>query len=315
MRKKIYLDYAAATPVDPRVMKVMKPYFSEKFGNTMSLHSFGQEGREVLEKSREAVAGSIKARPKEIIFTSSATESNNFALKGVAFANQEKGRHIIISPIEHPCVLESANWLAKQGFKITQLPVDLLTGSSHKIYGPKGVALLFIKEGVKIEPILSGGAHEFKLRGGTVNLPAVVGFSEAIKIRQKEMNGEIKRLTHLRDKLIENILKKISGSHLNGHPKKRLPNNVNIRFDFIEGESLVLQLDGYGFMTTTGSACSSTDLKPSHILLAIGLRPQEAHGSLRMTLGKWTKEKDIDELLKVLPAAVERLRKLSPFKS
>ncbi|OGZ34871.1 MAG: cysteine desulfurase NifS [Candidatus Portnoybacteria bacterium RIFCSPLOWO2_01_FULL_43_11] len=386
MRKKIYLDYAAATPVDPRVMKVMKPYFSEKFGNTMSLHSFGQEGREVLEKSREAVAGSIKARPKEIIFTSSATESNNLALKGVAFANQEKGRHIIISPIEHPCVLESANWLAKQGFKITQLPVDkfglvnpadvekavkkdtilvsvihasneigtiepieeigqicrknrvyfhtdaaqsfgkipidvnkmnvdLLTGSSHKIYGPKGAALLFIKEGVKIEPILHGGAHEFKLRGGTVNLPAVVGFSEAIKIRQKEMNGEIKRLTHLRDKLIENILKKISGSHLNGHPKKRLPNNVNIRFDFIEGESLVLQLDGYGFMTTTGSACSSTDLKPSHILLAIGLRPQEAHGSLRMTLGKWTKEKDIDELLKVLPAAVERLRKLSPFKS
>src|SRR3989344_3651793 len=354
MRKKIYLDYAAATPVDPRVMKVMKPYFSEKFGNTMSLHSFGQEGREVLEKSREAVAGSIKARPKEIIFTSSATESNNLALKGVAFANQEKGRHIIISPIEHPCVLESANWLAKQGFKITQLPVDkfglvnpadvekavkkdtILVSVIHasneigtiepieeigqicrknKIYGPKGAALLFIKEGVKIEPILHGGAHEFKLRGGTVNLPAVVGFSEAIKIRQKEMNGEIKRLTHLRDKLIENILKKISGSHLNGHPKKRLPNNVNIRFDFIEGESLVLQLDGYGFMTTTGSACSSTDLKPSHILLAIGLRPQEAHGSLRMTLGKWTKEKDIDELLKVLPAAVERLRKLSPFKS
>ncbi|OGZ33423.1 MAG: cysteine desulfurase NifS [Candidatus Portnoybacteria bacterium RIFCSPLOWO2_12_FULL_39_9] len=383
-RRGVYLDYAATTPVDPRVIKVMIPYFKEKFGNTVSLHSFGREAKEALEKSREVAADLIKAKPKEIIFTSSATESNNLAIKGAALANQKKGRHIIISPIEHLCVLESAQWLAKQGFKITklavdkyglinlnelkkaisqetilvsiisasneigtlqplqeigqicrqkgvyfhtdaaqsfgkipidvnQMKIDLLTGCSHKIYGPKGAACLFVRDGIKIEPILSGGEHEFGLRAGTINVPAIVGFAEAIKLCQKEMAVEIKRLTKLRDKLISGVLK-IKGAHLNGHPTKRLPNNANFWFDFIEGESIVIQLDSFGLAASTGSACSSLKLEPSHVLLAVGLKPQEAHGSLRLTLGRWTTEKDIDYLLKVLPKVVEKLRKISPFK-
>lgn len=382
--KRIYLDYAATTPVDPGVIKAMLPYFREKFGNTMSLHSFGQEVKEALERSRKTVADLMKAKPKEIIFTSSATESNNLALKGIASANKKKGRHIIISPIEHPCIRESAGWLESQGFKITRLPVDkyglvnpndvkkairkntilvsiiqasneigtiqpiekigkickekkvylhtdaaqsfgkieidvnkmnidLLTASSHKMYGPKGAACLFVREGTRIEPILHGGGHESGLRSSTVNIPAIVGFAEAVKICKKEMKKEKKRLTKLRDKLIKNILK-IEGAHLNGHPLKRLSNNANFRFSFIEGESLVIQLDLLGISASTGSACSSAKLEPSHVLLAIGLKPQEAHGSLRLSLGRWTKEKDIDYVLKILPPIIKRLREISPFK-
>ena len=382
--KKIYLDYAATTPVDSRVLRAMEPFFSEKFGNTMSLHSSGQKAKVALEKSREVVAGLMGAKPNEIIFTSSATESNNFVLKGMAFANKEKGKHIIISQIEHPCIMEAADWLEKQGFKITRLPVDkyglvspldvkkairkdtilvsiihasneigtiqpiekigkickekkvcfhadtvqsfgkipidvnkmnidLLTASSHKMYGPKGAACLFVKEGTKIEPILHGGGQEMGLRGSTVNVPAIVGFAKACEIAKKEMKKESQRLTKLRDKLIKNVLK-IESSHLNGHPAGRLPNNANFRFSFIEGESLVIQLDLLGIAVSTGSACSSIKLEPSHILLAIGLKPWEAHGSLRVTLGKQTKEKDIDYLVKVLPNIVKKLREISPFK-
>ncbi|MBZ9578546.1 cysteine desulfurase [Patescibacteria group bacterium] len=383
--KRIYLDYAATTPVDPQVIRAMLPYFSEKFGNTMSLHSFGQEAKQALEESREAVASLIKAKPREIIFTASATESNNLALKGIALANQKKGRHIIISKIEHPCILETAKWLKTQGFKITKLPVnryglinlndlkkttkkdtilvsiihasneigtiqpieeigrtckekgvyfhtdcaqsfgkvsidvnkmniDLLSASSHKMYGPKGAALLFIREGTKIEPILHGGGHEFGLRSSTVNIPAIIGFAKATRICEKEMKKEEKRLTNLRDKLIKGVLENIEGSYLNGHPKKRLPNNTNFWFSFIEGESLVIQLDLHGISASTGSACSSAKLEPSHGLLAIGLKPYEAHGSLRLTLGRWTKEKDINHILKILPKIIKRLRKISPFK-
>ncbi len=382
--KRIYLDYAATTPVDPRVIKAMLPYLREKFGNTMSLHSFGQEVKEILERSRKTVADLMKAKSKEIIFTSSATESNNLALKGIALANKKKGKHIIISPIEHPCVRESARWLEGHGFKITQLPVDkyglvnpgdvrkairkdtilvsiihasneigtiqpiekigkickekgvyfhtdaaqsfgkieidvnkmnidLLTASSHKMYGPKGAACLFVREGTRIESILHGGGHESGLRSSTVNIPAIVGFAEAVKICGKEMKKEKKRLTKLRDKLIKNILE-IEKSHLNGHSLKRLPNNANFWFSFIEGESLVIQLDLLGISASTGSACSSAKLKPSSVLLAIGLKPQEAHGSLRLSLGRWTKEKDIDHVLKILPGIIKRLRKISPFK-
>jgi len=381
--KKIYLDYAATTPVDSRVLRAMESFFSEKFGNTMSLHNFGQEAKVALEKSREVVANLIGAKPNEIIFTSSATESNNFVLKGIAFANKEKGKHIIISQIEHPCIMEAADWLEKQGFKITRLPVDkyglvspldvkkairkdtilvsiihasneigtiqpiekigktcrekgvyfhtdavqsfgkipiyvnkmnidLLTASSHKMYGPKGAACLFVKEGTKIEPILHGGGQEMGLRGSTVNVPAIVGFAKACEICKKEMKKESQRLTKLRDKLIKNVLK-IENSHLNGHPTRRLPNNANFWFSFIEGESLVIQLDLLGIAASTGSACSSIKLEPSHILLAIGLKPREAHGSLRVTLGRQTKEKDIDYLLKVLPGIVKNLRKISPY--
>lgn len=390
MKNKIYLDYAATTPVDPRVLRAMLPYLSEKFGNTMSLHSFGQEAKQALEESREVVADFLRAKPNEIIFTSSATESNNLALKGIAFANRNKGRHIIISPIEHPCIMESAKWLETQGFEVTRLPVDkyglvnpndikgaikkdtilvsiiyasneigtvqpiekigeicrkkgvylhtdavqsfgkilidvnkmnidLLTASSHKMYGPKGAALLFVREGTKIEPILHGGGQESGLRSSTVNVPGILGFAKACEICKREMKRESQRLTKLRDRLIKGILERIPGSHLNGpparagHPQKRLPNNTNFWFEFVEGESIVIQLDLLGVAASTGSACSSAKLEPSHVLLAIGLKPEGAHGSLRLTLGRWTTEKEIDYVLKVLPGIIKRLRKISPF--
>jgi cysteine desulfurase len=383
--KRIYLDYAATTPVDPRVLNAMEPYFSEKFGNTMSLHSFGQEAKTALEESREIVADLMGAKPREVIFTSSATESNNLALKGVAFANRKKGNHIIISSIEHSCIMESTKWLEGQGFEITRLKVDkyglvdpedvkkaikketilvsiihasneigtiepieeigkickergvyfhtdaaqtfgktpinvnkmnidLMTVSAHKMYGPKGVGALFVREGVKIEPILHGGGHEMGLRSSTVNVAGIIGFAEACKLAKKEMEKEAKRLTKLRDKLIKGVLEKIPGSHLNGHPIKRLPNNANFWFEGVEGESIVIQLDLLGIAASTGSACSSEKLEPSHVLLAIGLRPEQAHGSLRLSLGRWTKERDINYVLKVLPKVIERLRKFSPIK-
>ncbi|MFH1671549.1 MAG: cysteine desulfurase family protein, partial [Candidatus Portnoybacteria bacterium] len=353
--KRIYLDYAATTPVDPRVVKAMFPYFVDKFGNSMSLHSFGQEAKEVLERSRKEAASVIGAEAEEIIFTGSATESNNLVLKGVAFANREKGRHIIISKIEHPCILESAAWLEKQGFSVDRLSVneqglinleelkkkirkdtilvsviqasnevgtiqptkeigeicrekgvlfhtdavqsfgkiplnvnsmniDLLSASSHKMYGPKGIALLFVRKGTKIEPLLHGGGQEMGLRSSTVNIPAIIGFAKACEIAKSEMKRESQKQIILRDKLIKGVLGNIQDSHLNGHPKKRLPNNVNVWFDFIEGESMVVQLDLVGISASTGSACSSSKLEPSHVLLAIGLKHQEAHGSLRVTL-------------------------------
>lgn len=385
MKNKIYLDYVATTPTDPRVFREMLPYFTKKFGNTMSLHNFGQEAKQALEESREVVADLIKAKPNEIIFTGSATESNNLALKGIAFANRKKGKHIIISQIEHPCIMESAKWLESRGFKVTRLPVekyglvspndvrgairketilvsiihasneigtiqpieeigkickennvyfhtdaaqsfgkipldvnkmniDLLTASSHKMYGPKGAALLFIREGTKIEPILHGGGQESGLRSSTINVPGIVGFAKACEICKREMKRENQRLTKLRDKLIKGVLGRIEGSHLNGHPKKRLPNNANFWFEFVEGESIVIQLDLLGIAASTGSACSSVKLEPSHVLLAIGLKPHQAHGSLRLSLGRWTTEKDINFVLKVLPEVIKKLRKISPFK-
>jgi len=374
----IYLDYAATTPVDFQAVKAMQPYLSKKFGNTMSLHSFGQEAKLALEKSRETIAGLINAKPNEIIFTSSATESNNTVLKGIAL----KGKHIIISSIEHPCIMESAFWLEKQGYKVTKIKVDkqgminpkdvekairkdtvlvsiihasneigtiqpideigklckkkgvyfhtdasqsfgkipidvknidLLTASSHKIYGPKGAGLLYIRNGTGITPLLHGGGQEMGFRGSTVNIPAIVGFARAVELAKKEMAEENKTLAGLQDKLIKGILK-IEKSYLNGHPKKRLSNNINVGFSFIEGESLVIQLDLKGIAVSTGSACSSVKLEPSHVLLAIGLRPEQAHGSLRISLGRKTTEKDIDYLLKVLPQIIKQLREISPFK-
>lgn len=397
--KRIYLDYAATTPVDKRVLKEMAPYFDVKFGNSMSLHSFGQEAKLALENSRQVLADFISAQANEIIFTGSATESNNLALKGVALKNKNKGNHIIISSIEHPCIVESAQWLkraaclpAGRGFEITKVPVDkygmvnpedvkkaitdktilvsiihasneigtiqpiaeigkicheknilfhtdasqsfgkipidvkkmnidLLTASSHKIYGPKGAGILYVKKGIIIEPILHGGGQENGLRGSTVNIPAIVGFARAVEICKKEMVKENKRLAKLRDKLIKAVLK-IKDSHLNGppspvgagHPQKRLANSANFWFDFIEGESLVMQLDMEGIACSTGSACSSFKLEPSHILLATGLRPEQAHGSLRVSLGRFTTEKEINQLIKVLPGIVKKIRLMSPFK-
>jgi len=378
---KVYMDYAATTPIDPRVVKAMLPYFTKKFGNTMSLHSFGREAKIAVEEARVKVADLMNVSPEEIIFTSSATESNNLALKGIAFANKDKGKHIITSKIEHECILESCKWLEKHGFEVTYLPVDnygfvnpegvekairkdtilvsimhanneigtiepieeigkickekgvyfhtdaaqtfgkieidanklnadLITVSSHKMYGPKGVAALFIRKGVKIEPLLHGGGHEFGLRSSTINVPGIVGFGVACEIAKSEMKKESERLTKLRDYLIKNVLK-IENSHLNGHPTKRLPNNANFWFNFVDGESLIMELDYYGIAASTGSACSTSTLKPSHVLLAIGLKPHEADGSLRLSIGRWTNKKDVNYTIKILPKAIEKIRKLA----
>lgn len=386
MGKKIYFDYASTTPVDPRVLKAMMPYFSDKFANSMSFHSMGQEINGIVEDNREKLAKIIGAKSKEIVFTGSATESNNFVLKGIMEANKEKGNHLIISKIEHDCVLNSARFLERNGFKVTyldvdkygfidinelersitdktvlvsiihgnneigtlqdlkvigevckkhnvyfhtdasqsfgkvkidvsELNIDLLTASSHKIYGPKGAALLYKKEGIKIQPLLHGGGHEFGLRSSTLNVPSIVGFVKASEIAYKNLEKENEKIRELRDKLIKGILKKVEGSRLNGHPTKRLSNNVSVSFDFVEGESLLLMLDDLGIECSTGSACSSMSLEPSHVLLALGLSHEQSHGTIRFSLGRFTKEKDIDYLLKVLPEVVNNLRKISPFKN
>jgi len=381
---RVYMDYAATTPVDPRVLKAMKPYFSEKYGNSVSLHKEGREAKEALEESRKTIAAMMNAEPNELIFMGSATESTNMALKGTAFANRKKGNHIVVSSIEHHCVLEPARWLEKQGFEITRLPVDnfgfinitqlenairkdtilvsimhannevgtiediekigkickeknvyfhsdaaqsfgkipidvkkmnidLLSISSHKMYGPKGVGGLYIKKGTKIEPLLHGGGHEFRRRSSTVNVAGIVGFAEATRIQEKEMASDAQKQTVLRDKLINELLN-IEDAHLTGHLTKRLPNNTSFWFAYIEGESLLMQLDINGVSASTGSACSSDSLEASHVLLAIGLKPQEAHGSLRLSLGKYTTNEDVNYVLEVVPKSVERLRKISPFK-
>lgn len=382
---KVYMDHAATTPVDPRVVEAMLPYFSEKYGNPSSLYTTGQEAREAVEEARSKVADLLNARDGDIIFTSGGTESNNLALKGVALANRKKGKHIITTKIEHHAVLEPCEWLAKQGFEVTYLPVDeyglvkpqtleeglredtilvsimhanneigtiepiselaeivkehgayfhtdavqsygkipvdvnemnvdLVSVSSHKIYGPKGVGALYIRRGVRIEPLFHGGGHEFRKRSGTENVPGIVGFGKASEIAQREMDREAKKLTKLRDRLIKGALT-IENSRLNGHPTKRLPNNANFVFLFVEGESLILELDFYGISANTGSACSSKTLEPSHVLSAIGLRPEETHGSLRLTLGRQNTKEEVDYVLEVLPKVVGRLREISPFKT
>ncbi|MBU1129911.1 cysteine desulfurase [Patescibacteria group bacterium] len=379
----IYFDYASTTPIDPVVIKHLSSYFAN-FANTSSLHQFGQKAKKILEKNRKDVANFIKADPPEIVFTSSATESNNTALKGIAFANKNKGNHIIISSIEHDCILNSANWLKTQGFKITKIPVDkfgwinpndvkkaitkntilvsimhanneigtiepiteigkichkhniyfhtdasqtfgkipinvrkmnidLLTASSHKIYGPKGIALLCIKKGTNITPLLHGGGHESNLRSSTVNLPLISAFAKTIALRHSEHSEESQRLFQLRHHLITNILKKIPNSYLNGHPKSVLPNIVSFRFDNVEGESILLKLDQLEIAVSTGSACSSNNLKPSHVLLACGLKAPQTHGSIRVSFGRWTTKKEINYLIKVLPKIIKHLRSLSPF--
>jgi len=382
--RRIYMDYAATTPVDPRVVQVMKPYFSKKYGNSMSLHSFGIEAKQTLEDSREMVTSLMNADAKRLIFTGSATESDNLALKGIAFANRKKGKHIIVSTIEHHAVLEPAKWLEKQGFEVTYLPVDqyglidlnklenvirndtimvsiifanneigviqdieeigkickekdvyfhsdatqafgkvpidvkkmnidLLTVNAHKMYGPKGVGGLYIRDDIEIEPLIHGGGHEFGLRSSTVNVAGIVGFAKAVEIQKKEMKSDAKKQIGFRDRMIKEI-SNIPDSRLNGHLTKRLPNNVNFSFAYIEGESLIIQLDMKGIAASTGSACSSESLEPSHVLLAIGLKHEEAHGSLRLTLGKYNTKEDVDYVIEVLPEVVEKLRKISPFK-
>lgn len=381
---RIYMDNAATTPVDARVLRAMMPYFSARFGNASSLHSFGREAAEALEEGREKVAKALGADAAEVCFTSGGTEADNLAIKGAALANRGKGNHIITSAIEHPAVLQTCKFLEGAGFEVTYIPVDkcglvdvgaleraitkktslvsimhanneigtiepiteigkicsargvlfhtdavqtfgkiatnvkrlnvdLLSMSSHKIYGPKGVGALFIREGTAIEPLMHGGGHERNVRAGTENVAGLVGFGEATAICRREMAKEATRETTLRDRLVKGILSEIKGSILNGHPKKRLPGNANISFAGIEGESLIMHLDMKGVAASTGSACSSKSLKASHVLLACGLKELEAHGSLRITLGRENTKADISHVLKVLPPIAEWLRKISPI--
>jgi len=380
-KKSIYLDYASTTPLDKSILKTMLPYMSLKFGNSSSQHEKGLETQDALEKARKIVAKAINAEPEEIIFTSSATESNNLALLGLALA---KGKgHILISAIEHDSVIKPAKFLKEQGFNVELIPVDkfgqispikvkeiikkntilvsvmhanneigtiepiakigkickdqgvlfhtdasqtlgklkidvkkmnidFLTGSAHKIYGPKGVGFLYIRKGVKIEPLFHGGGQEFGLRSGTSNVAGIVGLAKALNLAQRVHGDEIK-IRKMRDELISGVLNKIPNSYLTGHPKKRLYNNASFRFDFVEGESIVEMLNQAGIYASTASACASKTLEPSHVLLALGLKSHQAHGSLRLTLGRQTKEEDIEYVLKVLPKIIKKLRRLSPY--
>ncbi len=379
------MDYGAGMPLDPIVLETMKPYFFESYGNPSSSHSFGNSAKEALAASREQVARLVGAeKPREIIFTSGGTESNNLALKGAAFRNQKKGKHIITTAIEHMSVINICKYLQKEGYDVTFVPVnkqgvveieqlkeaitektilisvmyangeigtiqpireignlakesnllfhvdavaaagkvpinvkeeniDLLSLSSNDMYGPKGVGALYIKQGTKILPVIQGGGQENGLRSGTENIPGIVGMGKAAELAQTEMKSEGKRLTTLRDRLIKGVLSKIAYSFLNGHPAQRLPNNANLRFSYIEGESLILGLDMYGIQVSSGSACTSKTLEPSHVLTAIGLPHEEAHGSLVFTMGKQNTEEDVNYILEVLPDVVKRLRALSPL--
>jgi cysteine desulfurase len=382
--KRIYLDYAATTPMHPEVEKAMHPYFSEKFGNASSIYSFGQEAKEAMDNARNRIATFLGANNEEIVFTSGGTESDNFALKGIAFANQNKGNHVIVSSIEHHAIIETCKFIKKIGFEVSyikaggnglidpsevkksitsktilvsimhgnnevgtiqpiseiskitreagaffhtdavqttghipvdvkELGVDLLSISAHKLYGPKGVGALYIKKGTKIIPFIHGGSQEKGRRAGTENIPGIIGLGKAIEIAQSEMAEESKRLIYLRNKLIEGVMTKIEYVHLNGDKVKRLPNNVNISIDFIEGESICLNLDLEGICTSTGSACSSSSLEPSHVLLAMGIPAAQSHSSLRFTMGKWTTEEEIDRVLEILPRVVSKLRSISPL--
>ncbi len=390
--KKIYLDYAATTPVDKEVLDEMMPYFSDKFGNASSIHQFGQEALEAVDRARKQVADFLGANASEIIFTSGATESNNMVIRGVIKACNIEKSHIITSQIEHHCILNSCKTVEKEKLaevtflkvdgdgvidpqnikkaikkntilvsimyannevgtvepiaeigniikelnierqkdkipkvyfhtdavqalnylncNVFELGVDLLSLSGHKIYGPKGIGALYIKRGTKIKSIQQGGEQEYNLRAGTLNVPGIVGLGKAISLipKHREKMAEIKKL---RDHLIDEIMKNISSTRLNGSREQRLPHNVNFSFQGVEGESLLMMLDQEGIAVSTGSACSSASLEPSHVLMAMGIPPEIAHASIRFTLGKDTTRKDIDAVLKILPEKIKRLREIS----
>jgi cysteine desulfurase len=379
------MDNGAGMPLDSKVFEAMKPYFFENYGNPSSSHSSGNVAKSAIETSREKVAQLVGAdKPREIIFTSGGTESNNLAIKGVAYRNKAKGNHIVTTAIEHMSVINICKYLQKQGFEITFIPVDeqgivdleqlkeaitdktilisvmyangeigtiqpiaeigklakennivfhvdavaaagkvpinvkeeiidLLTISSNDLYGPKGVGALYVKKGTKIISTIQGGGQENGLRSGTENIPGIVGMGKAAELAQKRMESESKRLTLMRDKLIKVVLDTIPYSFLNGHPTQRLGNNANIRFSYIEGESLILGLDMHGIQVSSGSACTSKTLEPSHVLRAIGLPHEQAHGSLVFTMGKQNTQEDVDYVLEILPDVVKRLRALSPL--
>ncbi len=383
-RKTIYFDHAATTPISSEVLEKMLPYLKGNFGNPSSIYYLGRESKKAVEDAREKVAKAISANPREIFFTGSGTEADNWAIKGVAYSNKDKGNHIITTSIEHHAVLHTCRYLESDGFEVTYLPVDenglvspddvlkaikpntilisvmfanneigtiqpigeigkiakekgiifhtdavqavgnvpidvnelnidLLSLSAHKLYGPKGVGALYIKKGVKITSFIHGGAQERGRRASTENVAGIVGLGEAIKIATENMEENNKKLLSLRDRTIEEVLKNIPFTRLNGDRQNRLPGNANFSFEFIEGESLLLMLDMKGIAASSGSACTSGSLDPSHVLLAIGLPHEIAHGSLRITFGKDNSHDDVNILLNELPEIVGRLREMSPL--
>lgn len=384
MDKFIYLDNAATTATDPLVFEAMKPYFTEYYGNASSIYRFAGAATKAVDEARETVAGFLGAKPKEIYFTGGGSESDNWAIKATAFANKEKGKHIITSKIEHHAVLHTCAFLEQNGFEVTyldvdenglirldelekairedtilisimfanneigtiepikeigelakkhgiifhtdavqayghvpihvdELSIDLLSASGHKIAGPKGVGILYIRESVKIGSFIHGGAQERGKRAGTHNTPGIVGFAKATALAAQRQEDNAKKECALRDYLIERILKEVPYSRLNGHRTRRLSNNANFCFRFVEGESLLLMLDQKGICASSGSACTSGSLDPSHVLLAIGLPHEIAHGSLRLTLSASTTKEDIDVTIEAIKTIVERLRSMSPL--
>ena len=380
---RVYMDNAATTPVSPAVLEKMLPYFSECYGNANSIHSTGLDARKALNAARKKVAAALNCNPEEVYFTSGGSESDNWALKGVAFANRKKGNHIITSAIEHHAILHTCEWLEKQGFEITYVPLDadglvnpadveaaitdktilisimaanneigtiepieeiakiahahhvlfhtdavqaigaipvdvraigcdLLSLSGHKFHGPKGVGALYIKQGTRIDNLIHGGAQERGRRASTENVAGIVGMAEAIELATANIPEKAARISALRDQLIDGLTA-LPYVRLNGHRTKRLPGNVNVSVRFIEGESLLLRLDLAGVAASSGSACTSGSLDPSHVLLAIGLPHEIAHGSLRLSLSDTTTQEEVDYVLSVLPGIIEYLRDMSPL--
>lgn len=378
------MDHSATTPVAAEVLEAMIPFFSDKFGNASSLHAFGREAKEALEESRQRLARLLNADPEEIVFTSGGTESDNLALRGIAYKNRNSGRHIITSCIEHPAILETCRSLEQEGFSVTYLPVnheglvelselegairpdtilisimhanneigtiqpleevgrlaadrdiylhtdavqtagkidvdvdalgvDLLSLSAHKLYGPKGVGALFIRRGTKMQSLATGGGHERNLRSGTENVAGIVGLARAADLAREEMAEEGQRLVQLRDRLADLVLGRVKDAWVNGSMEKRLPGSLNFGFSYVEGESLLLYLDSKGIAVSTGSACSSHKLEPSHVLLALGLKPEECHGSLRITMGRSNNQEQVDYVAECIAEAVERFRMMSPL--
>ncbi len=383
-QRTIYMDHSATTFVKPEVANAMIPYFTEHFGNPSSIYGIARESKKAIDVARVQTAKALGADPDEIYFTSGGSESDNWAIKGVAFANRKRGNHIITSQIEHHAVLHACQYLEKEGFEVTYLPVDqyglvdpamlekaitektilitimyanneigtiepiaelgaiarkhkvyfhtdavqaigsipidvkaqnidLLSLSAHKFYGPKGTGALYIKKGVRIDNLIHGGGQERRRRAGTENIAGIVGMGKAIEMATADIPGHAAKIRAMRDRLIKGVLATISHTRLNGHPEKRLAGNFNVSFEFIEGESMLLWLDDEGICASTGSACTSGSLEPSHVLLATGLPVEISHGSLRLSLGDANTDKDVDVVLEVLPKVVKKLRDMSPL--
>ena len=380
--EKIYFDHAATTPVDERVLQKMLPYFSEKFGNPNSQHFFGREAVSAVDEARDEIAKILNAKANEIYFTSGGTESDNWALRGTAYAMRERGKHLIVSAVEHPAMITTAKELMREGFDVTfaavdeygvvdadklisevredtvfigimaannevgsiqpikkiaafakekgivfftdavqaagamkldvkELGVDMLSFSGHKFYSPKGIGVLYVRSGLKLGKIITGGHQERGMRGGTTNTPAIVGMAEALRIADREREENNRKISALRDRFIARVLKEIPYVRLNGHPKDRLPANANFSFEYVEGEALLYNLDLAGIAVSSGSACTSGSLEPSHVLLAMGLDKETAKSSIRFSFGRENSAEEVDFAVDKLKEIIVKLRSMS----